>query len=267
MKKSLRVLGLFPVLGAALAVSACQMPSPIPSGYSYHSDLYKSPPAAAPEDIGMLWSAQGNEQATAHWRVAARDLVKRLVHEGLSGDQGPVYIVPAEPDDPLAAIFENYLRESLMARGVALAVAPGAGPVLTSDLAIVADNPKAAQALLIPRKGIQTEEKPEMEKAPVPSVDAPVSILPPDGKAAAPMDLPPVSAPPPAPKPVLAVVKPGVKDTIALRLTLSDGKAALGQWGGVYVVPGVDSYRKPLLLPDMFRPVVGGRPERSSDQK
>lgn len=263
MKKYIPILRLFPAFGIALAVSACQMPSPIPSGYVYHSDLYKSPPAAAPENIGMPWSAQENERAAAYWRVAARDLVKRLVHEGLNGEQGPIYIVPAEPDDPLAAIFENYLREAILARGVPLAVTPGKGPVLNVDLAIVADNARAAQALVTPRGVVQ----PEM-KAPAPSVEAPVSILPPDGKAAPSMDLPPVSVPHvPAPKPAMAALKPGVHDTIALRLDLLDGEASLGQWGGVYVVPGVDSYRKPLLLPDMLRPVVGGRPGSKSAQE
>lgn len=261
MRFSFRALRLpnLAVLGLGLALSACQLPSPIPSGYVHHSKPYKSPPARAPEDIGIPWSPAANEEATAHWRVAARDLADRIAADLPNGE---AHLVPAAPDDPLSTLFENYLREALQDRSVILErTRAAAWPDLAFDTAIVTDNPKRAQWLLGTRP-VASNRQPVNETTPPPAVPvAPVVVL--DGTGSdAPLDLPPQSltAPVPTPKPIVAPSLGMGPDRVAIRVDRYDRGLPAGNWSGTYPVPGIDSYRYPHPHLRVLRPVVGERP-------
>lgn len=251
----------FSLAGLVFCLGACQLPSPIPSGYTYHSDLYKSPPAAAPEDIGIPWSAESNEQAAVHWRVAARDMAGQIA-QGLPGRA--VHIIPSEPDDPVSSVFENYLREALMARGIRLENLSGSEwPDLTWDLAIVADNPQAARWVLAKRPVLSEAgtHPVSAKQSPAPDLGAPVSLVERET-----MDLPPqtVAAPVPAVKPSPVPTLPSdTRDMIALRVDLLQKGIPMQSWGGAYTVSGIESYRDPSPELSVLRSVVGRKPREA----
>lgn len=122
-----------------VALCACQVfegPSPMPAGYTYHHDMYKSPPAARPQPVGHPYSVQTNAESAAHWRIAAGDLVAKLM-----ASQGvlpaPVYVEPAPTVSPFNSSFDNFLREALLDNGYMLASMPGQGPVLRYNATMV----------------------------------------------------------------------------------------------------------------------------------
>ncbi len=122
---------------ALLSLTACQAnPTSVPAGYTWHQGAYNSPPGEKPDSIGYEWSGQKNAESAAHWRVAARDIVSRIVAEqGVSAV--PVYVMPSRARTPFTATFDNFLREELIRSGFVVAATPGKGPVLRYDAAVV----------------------------------------------------------------------------------------------------------------------------------
>ncbi len=242
-------------IALSLGLAACQLPSPIPSGYVHHSKLYKSPPAAAPESIGIPWTPARNEEAAAHWRVAAADMAGCIAADL---PEKRVHILPSPADDPLSTVFENYLREALQAKGVQMEPRRGAGyPDLTWDMAIVSDNPALARHVV--------EKRPVAAKPSSPAPKTPVEAAPviavetvPQG----PLDVPPQTLLPSVPpkKPADPPFRGGA-DRVAIRTDLREKGRTVQSWGGVYPVSGIDSYHRPFPRPFALRPVVGERPE------
>lgn len=90
---SFRLVSSVLIPGCAAALLTACAPSPIPTGYTYHRDTYKSPPAPKADDIGYDFTTQANAKAVDAWREIGQDLVSRLESgKALSGHN--VAIVP-----------------------------------------------------------------------------------------------------------------------------------------------------------------------------
>jgi hypothetical protein len=137
MTSDFRFLKIFGLAAAAvLTLAACQNPTSVPAGYAWHQGEYNSPPGAKPQPIGYPWSAQLNAESAAHWRVAARDIVRRIVAaSGVSSV--PLYVEPSRARTPFTTTFDNFLREELLNAGFVLAAVPGSGPVMRYDATVV----------------------------------------------------------------------------------------------------------------------------------
>ncbi len=131
------LISLGMVAATALPLAACQTtPSSVPGGYAYQQGEFKSPPGQTPRDIGYPWSERLGAESAAHWRVAANDIVKRIVaSQGVSAV--PLYVEPSRARTPFTTTFDNFLREELIKNGFIIAAAPGKGPVLRYDATVV----------------------------------------------------------------------------------------------------------------------------------
>lgn len=108
----------------ALSLGACQGihdPSPMPRGYVFHKNDYKTIPGAPVDSIGVPYSLPGTAASAAHWRAAARDLTGRIAASGVLECKCPVSIMPQTPPGPFAAAFDHALRNALIERGHPLA--------------------------------------------------------------------------------------------------------------------------------------------------
>lgn len=97
-------------------------PTFMPAGYSYHREVYKSPPGPSAADIGYEYNAAANAQIQHEWRNALRDLLLRAKTEGL--------VVPDEAalatdlkGSAFQGTYDSILREGLRAYGYNLAPA------------------------------------------------------------------------------------------------------------------------------------------------
>lgn len=247
-------------LSALSAMAGCQGftdPSPMPRGYTFHSNLYKTIPDSEPDSIGIPYTLSSTARAAASWRAAAQDLTARMAASGAL-DRGAVFIGPQSPKGPFPAAFDHALRGALLERGYVLASEPGQGPVLTYKIEKVADLPPSPP--METRTESQEKSAPpadivRVEVAP-PSSGVPVSLdLPPESASSAPLPAP--SVPSPAPK-VPAPIADGLKLTI---MTIAPGEnrtpQILSSESGVYVIPGADYYDWQAPLID-WRPVTWG---------
>lgn len=247
-------------LAALTALGGCQGftdPSPMPRGYVFHKNLYKTIPDAKPRGIGIPYTLPGTAKAAAHWRAAARDLAGRILESGALGS-GPVFIAPISPDGrPFETAFDHALRGALIEKGRALATAPGQGPALTYRIARVEDRHPAPQKLAapLPPPPPPRQDLVKVETAPLPPTGAPQ-----------PLDLPPVTTnvpPPSASAPIPPALQPVADDIrieVAVLAPAPDGKGKpqiLAQETGIYVVPGADSY-KGNRPPVDWKPVTWG---------
>ncbi len=123
MRKSFVILGLS---SAILALNACKTvmdPTFIPSGYSYHHDLYKSPPADKPWDIGYDYTRDANAEILQKWQMVAADLVDRLQADSAIGAT-PVFLSSPEIDNAFSLSLDHALREEFRSRNMMLASIP-----------------------------------------------------------------------------------------------------------------------------------------------
>jgi len=98
-------------------------PTFIPSGYTYHHDAYKSPPADKPWAIGYEYSRDENAEILNKWRDVAVDLTDKL--EGVASLSGtPVFLASPELDNAFTLSLDHALREEFRARGIALVAVP-----------------------------------------------------------------------------------------------------------------------------------------------
>lgn len=257
-----RLLLTLAALSVLSATTGCQGftdPSPMPRGYVFHSNLYKTIPDSEPDSIGIPYTLSGTARAAASWRVAARDLTSRMAAKGAL-DGGAIFIAPQPPEGPFPAAFDHALRGALLERGYVLANAPGQGRVLTYRIEKVADLPPS------PPPEARTESPP----SPVSDANiVKVEIVPPSAEGAPmPLDLPPEAAPPahsPAPSASVSVPETSAPVTDGLKLTImtvAPGEKAqkpqiLAAESGVYVIPGADYYDWNTPLID-WRPVTWG---------
>ncbi|MDB5490741.1 MAG: putative lipoprotein [Micavibrio sp.] len=142
------------LLAAPVALAACSS-TPMPTGYTYHNQIYKSPPGPeAPKPAKILksgqdfmnmqgggsgaggmtpdgsggYTASANMDANGHWDSAADDLVAMILRD-LGKPMEKVFI-------PGADDFVTALKASLVRHDIPVAVNPGDGPfVIEHDIA------------------------------------------------------------------------------------------------------------------------------------
>lgn len=177
------------LLGAPLILAACTSdfgPYPMPTGYTYHGDVYKAPPGPEPVlkriehandapqppvqvDAGMpaqdvyvaspivVQSAPGEA-----WDNAARELVTRMTGSfGMPTEA--VYLRAADMASPAEVNLEQALRGVMTQSGFQMAAGPGSGPYTlhyaVSPLSGVSDGSRMMVTItLMGRDGAVAEE-------------------------------------------------------------------------------------------------------------
>jgi hypothetical protein len=126
---------------AALSVAACEHPSSIPTGYTYHGDVYKSAtPPASKKFTPAQRATMGPEQAD-QFRLSVYQLAESLtVRAGLPPK--PVFVAHPDPMNAFYAQMDNDVRESLRHLGYNLADSPAGAYVMTYSAQLLGD-PKA----------------------------------------------------------------------------------------------------------------------------
>lgn len=104
------------ISGCAAATLAACAPSPIPTGYTYHRQTYKSPPAPKAAGIGYAFSLPANENATQAWREIGQDLAGRLENGGALQGRAVAVIPPRKVDQFNNSLYYA-LDEAFTARG------------------------------------------------------------------------------------------------------------------------------------------------------
>lgn len=121
---------LFAVL--ALTIVGCRSimdPTFMPAGYSYHNNLYKSPPGPPADDIGYPYSKEKNAHILNEWQVAVDDLISAL-----GSSPSAVYIVKRNENNAFYNAYDFALREGLRKKGYSIASTPsGAEQHLSYD--------------------------------------------------------------------------------------------------------------------------------------
>lgn len=116
-KRALPFLICVPVLCACQALTG---PSFMPTGYAYHSEVYKAQPGPEAPGIGYDYTAQENENALQGWRFVAGDLIDQLESQTGLGPQ-EIYLKPLPYANAFNQSFDYALRSELLARGYVLA--------------------------------------------------------------------------------------------------------------------------------------------------
>ncbi len=205
-------LGRLLAISAPLILAACHTAGPLPSGYAYHSDMYKSPPAAKPQAIGYPYTEQKNAESAAHWRMAAEDMVERLTAKhGIP--PVPVYVAPDVPDSPFQASFDNFLREAMINKGFAIASRKDpAAPVVHYE------------ATIVEHKGMRDN-----------NLRSDSAYAYNDGDYMMP-----------------APGLPATNKEVVLSVTITSGAGIVAEETGVYYIPEADEYQyKPAILRNM----------------
>lgn len=123
MRKFTLFLGLSTAIFSLNACKTLMDPTFIPAGYTYHHDVYKSPPADAPWSIGYDYSREENAEVLNKWRNVAADLTDKLEQDAsLSGT--PVFLASPDLDNAFSLSLDHALREEFRARGFTLAAVP-----------------------------------------------------------------------------------------------------------------------------------------------
>ncbi len=108
------------------SLNACKSvmnPSFLPSGYTYHHDIYKAPPAGEPWHIGYDYSRAENAEILSEWADAASDIINRLEASNAIGGS-PIFLSSPHIDNAFSLSLDHALREELRARGYYLAATP-----------------------------------------------------------------------------------------------------------------------------------------------
>jgi len=95
----------------------------MPSGYTYHQDEYKAPPAANPRAIGYDYSVQKNAEMLETWRTVASDLTDKIEAKApLSA--APVFLSSPQKANAFDISLDHVMREEFRKRGYTLASVP-----------------------------------------------------------------------------------------------------------------------------------------------
>lgn len=123
MRKLSILLGLSTTI---LSLNACKTvmdPTFIPSGYAYHQDEYKSPPADNPWHIGYDYTREENAAVLEKWRDVAADITDKLeADSSLAGT--PVFLSSPEIDNAFSLSLDHALREEFREREILIASVP-----------------------------------------------------------------------------------------------------------------------------------------------
>jgi hypothetical protein len=115
---------LFPLALLALAGCSSVMDlSPMPQGYSYYHEPYKSQPPKEVPGIGYPWSPERNAVVLEKWQEIAKVLADRLETQ-LNIRPRPVYLEMLERDNAFNYSFDYVMRQELQNRGYMLVSQP-----------------------------------------------------------------------------------------------------------------------------------------------
>ncbi len=119
------VLAFFPL--ALLALTGCRSlmdPTPMPAGYAYHQEKFKSPPGPPAAEIGYPFSVPRNDVVVEKWQAVAAATVDKMEAQ-LGLQPQPVYIETLPRMNAFNASLDYVLREELRNRGYTLVNVPG----------------------------------------------------------------------------------------------------------------------------------------------
>lgn len=142
-----KYFGLLAMGVSLVSLGACSVnhPNAMPSGYTHHREIYKSPtPPPSPKITAQQRQYMDSAQAE-QFRDAVYDLLTRLTHRAGMPPK-PVYIMAPEPMTTFYANIDNDLREGMRHIGYALSDMPVGAYVFAYD----------AQAFEKPRGTIST---------------------------------------------------------------------------------------------------------------
>lgn len=110
-----------------LGLTGCQnyfvKPSAIPSGYTYHNDLYKSPPSPEATNLGYTYSEAKNAQLVESMRVKALELFNQL-ESGYDMAGVGLYIYNTHSHNPQNATLDHVLRDIVREKGYRISSVP-----------------------------------------------------------------------------------------------------------------------------------------------
>lgn len=134
---------------SVIALAACQTPNAVPSGYTYHSQTYKSETPPAPPRISPVQRSKMGPQQAQQYRDALYDLVDDLTERaGLPPKL--VHVIPHTPMNAFYGQVDNDLREAMRHIGYELATSGEDGYFFTYA------------AELIKQDTVPTSEYPEL---------------------------------------------------------------------------------------------------------
>lgn len=119
MSRSPRFSHRLSIAACSAALMASCAPSPIPAGYTYHRELYKSPPAPAADEIGYEFTVPANRKAVERWREVARDLVGRL-ESGYVFQGRDVALIPPLGVDQMNKSLDYAMHDAFADKGYRL---------------------------------------------------------------------------------------------------------------------------------------------------
>lgn len=133
---------VFPIsLTALLSLSACSSPGPMPTGYTYHQEVYKSPPAEEADSIGYEFSTDKNRVVMEMMHDVALDLITKMEQRFIIPEK-EVYLKPTFLNRAQAQSFDHALRAQLKNRGYILVQTPEDGVAMTVHLEDVSPDKK-----------------------------------------------------------------------------------------------------------------------------
>jgi len=120
------------------ALSACEHPNAMPSGYTYLNDYYKSPlPPPSPKVTSLQRKYMGPQQAERVRHIVYGLVTSLTDRAGLPPK--PVYVMRPEPLTPFYGNMDNDLRESLRHTGYILAESPEDAYIFTYTATLISD--------------------------------------------------------------------------------------------------------------------------------
>jgi hypothetical protein len=107
-----------------LALAGCAKPTAMPSGYTYLSKYYKSPPAAKADNLGYTYTPGLNNAVMSQWQSVAIKLVNHMQTKlGITPQH--VYLGLLSTPNAFNSSLDYALRDELRARGYILETEPG----------------------------------------------------------------------------------------------------------------------------------------------
>lgn len=129
------------LLSVIVAVSGCRSvmdPTPMPAGYAYHQQKYKSPPGPPAPGIGYPFSVDRNDVVVEKWQAVAASIVDQMESQ-LGVRPQVVYIEPLPRPNAFNTSLDYVLREELRNRNYTLVSVAGAALHLKPEIYLPGD--------------------------------------------------------------------------------------------------------------------------------
>ena len=125
-------VGLLAAGVSAVALTGCEHPNAMPTGYTYHGETYKSPAPPPSKRITAEQRKYMDSAQAEQFRDAVYELLQRLsIRAGMPPK--PVYILAPDPMTPFYANIDNDLREAMRHVGYAISDMPTGAYVFAYD--------------------------------------------------------------------------------------------------------------------------------------